>query len=87
MEYSKAMVQAFERVSFLGYFSLDATEHSSDRANRRAVRFGLYDYREARIEQEIIKRRQQAVQTAWFRIAGVLSAFHEPMSASRSVLR
>ena len=64
MESSEAVVQAGERVFSLGYFSLDAIEHGSRGTNHSAVRFGLNDCGEAGIEQEIIERGQQAVQTA-----------------------
>jgi hypothetical protein len=64
MESSEAMIQAGERVFSLGYFPLDATEHGSRGANHSAVRFGLNDWGEAGIEQEIIERGQQAVQTS-----------------------
>jgi hypothetical protein len=43
---------------------LDAIEHGSRGTNHSAVRFGLNDCGEAGIEQEIIERGQQAVQTA-----------------------
>ena len=84
---SEAMVQAGVRVLSLAYFPFDATEHGSCGANHGAVRFGLNDSGEAGIEQEIVERRQHAVQTAQFGIAhAVLSALHEPMAANKSVI-
>ena len=64
VEFSEAVVQAGERVLSLGYFPFNATEHGPGGTNYSAVGFGLNDCGEAEIEQEIIERGQQAVQTA-----------------------
>ena len=62
MEPSEAVVQAGERVLSLGYLLLDTKKHGAGGTNHDGVRFGLNDGAETGIEQEIIERRQQAVQ-------------------------
>jgi hypothetical protein len=77
MESGEAVVQAGQRVLSLGYLLLDAKQHGAGGTNHRGARFGLNDHVETGIEQEIVKRGQQAVQAAYVGIAGfVLAARH-----------
>ena len=64
MESGKAVVQAGQRVLSPGYLLLNAKQHGARGTNHRGARFGLNDDIETGIEQEIIKRGQQAVQAA-----------------------
>jgi hypothetical protein len=64
MEPSDAVIQAGVRVLPVGYLLLDAKKHGSRGTDHSAVRFDLNDRGEARIEQEIVERGQQAVQAA-----------------------
>jgi hypothetical protein len=87
MEFRKFIRQAGMRVPSLGYLQFDAKKDRSRGTDHSAVRLNLKDCGEVGIEQEIIERGQQAVQAAYFEIAGcVLAAFHRPDPVSGSVL-
>jgi len=76
-EFSKAVVQAGERVFSLGYLLPDANKHGSRGTNHSAVRFDLNDCGETGTEQEIVERGQKSVQTVQAGIGGgVLAALH-----------